>query len=148
MSTKGDNLSCTPLIAAVEDGHVEALQLLCAHGADVNCTFTDEQSLGSGREELHSANSAFMLACKKGRQDIAEELIKNSCCDINIQNMHGNTALHLACHSYTYPSSPLSDRRVSIREQHRDIVSLLLAQSGCDYDVKNTAGENCSTLDN
>lgn len=75
----------TPLIISSKHGHLEAVKILLAHGAN---------------KEARDAygDTAFIASCLYGidNVDIMKILIDNGC-DKNAVNNEGNSALHIAC---------------------------------------------------
>ncbi|KTG33482.1 hypothetical protein cypCar_00041820 [Cyprinus carpio] len=79
-----DSQSRTPLHAAAYTDHVECLQLLLAHNAQVNAI----DMLGK---------TPLMMAAENGQTNAVEVLVSSAKADLTLQDAHRNTALHLAC---------------------------------------------------
>uniref|UniRef100_A0A8C5STF7 Uncharacterized protein n=1 Tax=Laticauda laticaudata TaxID=8630 RepID=A0A8C5STF7_LATLA len=74
----------TPLHAAAFTDHVECLQLLLSHNAQVN-------SVDS------SGKTPLMMAAENGQTNTVEVLVSSAKADLTLQDKRKNTALHLAC---------------------------------------------------
>ncbi|XP_039197893.1 serine/threonine-protein phosphatase 6 regulatory ankyrin repeat subunit A-like [Crotalus tigris] len=74
----------TPLHAAAFTDHVECLQLLLSHNAQVN-------SVDS------SGKTPLMMAAENGQTNTVEVLVSSAKADLTLQDKCKNTALHLAC---------------------------------------------------
>uniref|UniRef100_A0A672L4H5 Ankyrin repeat domain 28 n=1 Tax=Sinocyclocheilus grahami TaxID=75366 RepID=A0A672L4H5_SINGR len=79
-----DSQTRTPLHAAAYTDHVECLQLLLGHNAQVNAI----DMLGK---------TALMMAAGNGQTNAVEVLVSSAKADLTLQDAHRNTALHLAC---------------------------------------------------
>uniref|UniRef100_A0A8C1WYU2 Ankyrin repeat domain 28b n=1 Tax=Cyprinus carpio TaxID=7962 RepID=A0A8C1WYU2_CYPCA len=79
-----DSQTRTPLHAAAYTDHVECLQLLLGHNAQVNAI----DMLGK---------TALMMAAENGQTNAVEVLVSSAKADLTLQDAHRNTALHLAC---------------------------------------------------
>ncbi|KAL3841676.1 hypothetical protein ACJMK2_019788 [Sinanodonta woodiana] len=101
----------TPLHRSSYNGHLEMIEVLLAHGADVHAKTLD------GWHPLHSA-------CRWNQADVAMLLLQNGA-DINAQTNGGQTALHIAC----------SDR------ENREVVELLLWNKDINTSLQNSLGE-------
>lgn len=73
----------TPLILAVERGHLELVKSLVQAGADINHANVDQMT-------------PLMAACQKGHKEIVQYLIKMGA-EIYVHNNHGETPLVIAC---------------------------------------------------
>uniref|UniRef100_A0A8C6UM95 Uncharacterized protein n=1 Tax=Neogobius melanostomus TaxID=47308 RepID=A0A8C6UM95_9GOBI len=74
-----------PLHAAVFSDHVECVRLLLRFGALVNHTDTQQH------------RSPLMMAALRGHTNSVEVLLKSVSTDLSLQDVEGNTSLHLAC---------------------------------------------------
>lgn len=79
-----DSQSRTSLHAAAYTDHVECLQLLLGHNAQVNAI----DMLGK---------TPLMMAAENGQTNAVEVLVSSAKADLTLQDAHRNTALHLAC---------------------------------------------------
>lgn len=73
----------TPLYVASKYGHVNIVQLLIQHGADINIQTLDERST-----PLH-------IAIKNGKRDVVRELLTHNP-NLTLRNYRGDTPLHFA----------------------------------------------------
>lgn len=78
-----DNLGKTPLILAVESGHVEAVDYLMRREVNIDGTDVD-------------GNNAFLTACKFGMFSYASQLLELPNSNINVQDLNGRTAILIA----------------------------------------------------
>lgn len=119
----------TPLVWAAENGHNEVVSYLLSLGADANICDGENNTVVhwaalSGKLSLFLISFIFIISSLlqfSGRLQVIFPLIKH--CDINIQNVHGDTALHIAS-----------------REANTKICLLLLS-NGANLSVKNLNGE-------
>uniref|UniRef100_A0A673HGP3 Serine/threonine-protein phosphatase 6 regulatory ankyrin repeat subunit A n=1 Tax=Sinocyclocheilus rhinocerous TaxID=307959 RepID=A0A673HGP3_9TELE len=74
----------TPLHAAAFTDHVECLQLLLGHNAQVNCVDA-------------GGKTPLMMAAENGQTNAVEVLVSSAKADLTLQDANKNTALHLAC---------------------------------------------------
>uniref|UniRef100_A0A3Q2QPZ1 Ankyrin repeat domain 28 n=1 Tax=Fundulus heteroclitus TaxID=8078 RepID=A0A3Q2QPZ1_FUNHE len=79
-----DSKSRTPLHAAAFTDHVECLQLLLSHNAQVNCADA-------------AGKTPLMMAAENGQTNAVELLVSSAKADLTLQDAVKNTALHLAC---------------------------------------------------
>ncbi|KAK2090291.1 Serine/threonine-protein phosphatase 6 regulatory ankyrin repeat subunit A [Saguinus oedipus] len=79
-----DSKGRTPLHAAAFTDHVECLQLLLSHNAQVN-------SVDS------TGKTPLMMAAENGQTNTVEMLVSSASADLTLQDNSKNTALHLAC---------------------------------------------------
>uniref|UniRef100_A0A3B3TKS5 Ankyrin repeat domain 28 n=2 Tax=Poecilia latipinna TaxID=48699 RepID=A0A3B3TKS5_9TELE len=79
-----DGKSRTPLHAAAFTDHVECLQLLLSHNAQVNCVDA-------------AGKTPLMMAAENGQTNAVELLVSSAKADLTLQDAEKNTALHLAC---------------------------------------------------
>uniref|UniRef100_A0A3Q3JMF0 Uncharacterized protein n=1 Tax=Monopterus albus TaxID=43700 RepID=A0A3Q3JMF0_MONAL len=79
-----DSKNRTPLHAAAFTDHVECLQLLLSHNAQVNCVDT-------------AGKTPLMMAAENGQTNAVELLVSSAKADLTLQDALKNTALHLAC---------------------------------------------------
>ncbi|KPP75000.1 serine/threonine-protein phosphatase 6 regulatory ankyrin repeat subunit A-like [Scleropages formosus] len=79
-----DSKSRTPLHAAAFTDHVECLQLLLSHNAQVNAIDA-------------SGKTPLMMAAENGQTNAVEVLVSSAKADLTLQDANKNTALHLAC---------------------------------------------------
>uniref|UniRef100_A0A8C8TSH7 Serine/threonine-protein phosphatase 6 regulatory ankyrin repeat subunit A n=1 Tax=Peromyscus maniculatus bairdii TaxID=230844 RepID=A0A8C8TSH7_PERMB len=79
-----DSKGRTPLHAAAFTDHVECLQLLLSHNAQVN-------SVDS------TGKTPLMMAAENGQTNTVEMLVSSASADLTLQDKSKNTALHLAC---------------------------------------------------
>ncbi|KAK3583273.1 hypothetical protein CHS0354_011160 [Potamilus streckersoni] len=101
----------TPLHRSSYNGHLEMIEVLLAHGADVHAKTSD------GWHPLHSAS-------RWNQADVAMLLLQNGA-DINAQTNGGQTALHIAC------SDP----------ENREVVEVLLWNKDINTSLQNSLGE-------
>ena len=123
-SNIANNEGMTPLQISVTSGKLHYTDILIASG---KCSYDDivkategalllHQAVSSNKPKLFVAllniqelnmngtNSAgetpLHVACKMRRSEaVVEKLVEDSRCDLNVQDQHGNTALHLVLHS-------------------------------------------------
>uniref|UniRef100_A0A672TEL1 Serine/threonine-protein phosphatase 6 regulatory ankyrin repeat subunit A-like n=1 Tax=Sinocyclocheilus grahami TaxID=75366 RepID=A0A672TEL1_SINGR len=79
-----DSKNRTPLHAAAFTDHVECLQLLLGHNAQVNCVDA-------------GGKTPLMMAAENGQTNAVEVLVSSAKADLTLQDANKNTALHLAC---------------------------------------------------
>uniref|UniRef100_A0A8C6KED5 Ankyrin repeat domain 28 n=1 Tax=Nothobranchius furzeri TaxID=105023 RepID=A0A8C6KED5_NOTFU len=79
-----DSKNRTPLHAAAFADHVECLQLLLSHNAQVNCADA-------------AGKTPLMMAAENGQNNAVELLVSSAKADLTLQDALKNTALHLAC---------------------------------------------------
>uniref|UniRef100_A0A671LEK8 Serine/threonine-protein phosphatase 6 regulatory ankyrin repeat subunit A-like n=1 Tax=Sinocyclocheilus anshuiensis TaxID=1608454 RepID=A0A671LEK8_9TELE len=79
-----DSKNRTPLHAAAFTDHVECLQLLLSHNAQVNCVDA-------------GGKTPLMMAAENGQTNAVEVLVSSAKADLTLQDANKNTALHLAC---------------------------------------------------
>uniref|UniRef100_A0A8D3DEI7 Ankyrin repeat domain 28 n=1 Tax=Scophthalmus maximus TaxID=52904 RepID=A0A8D3DEI7_SCOMX len=79
-----DSKNRTPLHAAAFTDHVECLQLLLSHNAQVNSVDT-------------TGKTPLMMAAENGQTNAVELLVSSAKADLTLQDAVKNTALHLAC---------------------------------------------------
>ncbi|XP_072288399.1 serine/threonine-protein phosphatase 6 regulatory ankyrin repeat subunit A-like, partial [Eucyclogobius newberryi] len=79
-----DGKDRTPLHAAAFTDHVECLQLLLSHNAQVNCVDA-------------AGKTPLMMAAENGQTNAVELLVSSAKADLTLQDAAKNTALHLAC---------------------------------------------------
>lgn len=79
-----DSKNRTPLHAAAFTDHVECLQLLLSHTAQVNCVDA-------------AGKTPLMMAAENGQTNAVELLVSSAKADLTLQDSTKNTALHLAC---------------------------------------------------
>lgn len=149
--TREDYCGRTPLIIAAELGHAEVVGMLCTHGSDVNHRISEEEYPSGVAQALKFVtwpqkdkdeicdpflgNSALMQACREHHVDVVTELLKNKC-DLNKGNTMGNTPLHISCLSYCRTAFETCHSRFPLAG-HPEIARLLLAQSQCDFTLRN-----------
>ncbi|KAK0164745.1 hypothetical protein PV328_003329 [Microctonus aethiopoides] len=112
-----DDAGWTALQLAAEAGSLRAIDLLVKAGANVN-----ETERSYGRTALH-------IAAEGGHVDIARYLLEKTDIDVNLRNLGGNTALHVAvvndgsraqilCHLLTkHGADPHISNRISNHER-------------------------------
>jgi [histone H3]-lysine9 N-trimethyltransferase EHMT len=98
----------TALVWAAENGHSEIVNYLISLGADPNICDSEN-------------NTVLHWACLAGKLEAMYPLVAN--CNLNVQNIHGDTALH-----------------ISARQGKTKICMLLMAH-GASLSVKNLANE-------
>lgn len=76
---RGQKNDCTPLMEAASAGHIEIIELLLRHGADVN-------ALSS------TGNTPLMYACAGGHVEAVKTLLKNGA-NVEDHNENGHTPL-------------------------------------------------------
>lgn len=76
---RGQKNDCTPLMEAASAGHLEIIELLLKHGADVNATSS-------------SGNTPLMYACAGGHVN-AVKLLLSSGANVEDHNENGHTPL-------------------------------------------------------
>uniref|UniRef100_A0A3B5A792 Ankyrin repeat domain 28 n=1 Tax=Stegastes partitus TaxID=144197 RepID=A0A3B5A792_9TELE len=79
-----DSKNRTPLHAAAFTDHVECLQLLLSHNAQVNSVDA-------------AGKTPLMMAAENGQTNAVELLVSSAKADLTLQDAVKNTALHLAC---------------------------------------------------
>uniref|UniRef100_A0A8C7LD55 Ankyrin repeat domain 28 n=1 Tax=Oncorhynchus kisutch TaxID=8019 RepID=A0A8C7LD55_ONCKI len=79
-----DTKNRTPLHAAAFTDHVECLQLLLGHNAQVNSPDA-------------SGKTSLMMAAENGQTNAVELLVSSAKAELTLQDAVKNTALHLAC---------------------------------------------------
>uniref|UniRef100_A0A3Q0SID9 Ankyrin repeat domain 28 n=1 Tax=Amphilophus citrinellus TaxID=61819 RepID=A0A3Q0SID9_AMPCI len=79
-----DSKNRTPLHAAAFTDHVECLQLLLSHNAQVNSVDA-------------AGKTPLMMAAENGQTNAVEVLVSSAKADLTLQDAAKNTALHLAC---------------------------------------------------
>ncbi|TNN02474.1 hypothetical protein fugu_009961 [Takifugu bimaculatus] len=79
-----DGKNRTPLHAAAFTDHVECLQLLLSHNAQVNGVDA-------------AGKTPLMMAAQNGQTNAVELLVSSAKADLTLQDTAKNTALHLAC---------------------------------------------------
>uniref|UniRef100_A0A3Q3M2F6 Ankyrin repeat domain 28b n=1 Tax=Mastacembelus armatus TaxID=205130 RepID=A0A3Q3M2F6_9TELE len=82
--TSKDSKNRTPLHAAAFTDHVECLQLLLSHNAQVNSVDA-------------TGKTPLMMAAENGQTNAVELLVSSAKADLTLQDAAKNTALHLAC---------------------------------------------------
>lgn len=104
----------TPLHAAAFTDHVECLQLLLGHNAQVNCVDAggktplmmaaengQTNAVGRTSNVLHFFLVNWVCVCFLMCHDVclclAEVLVSSAKADLTLQDANKNTALHLAC---------------------------------------------------
>uniref|UniRef100_A0A8B9KNL7 Ankyrin repeat domain 28 n=1 Tax=Astyanax mexicanus TaxID=7994 RepID=A0A8B9KNL7_ASTMX len=97
-----DSKSRTPLHAAAYTDHVECLQLLLGHNAQVNAI----DALGK---------TPLMMAAENGQTNAVEVLVSRAKADLTLQDANKNSALHLACSKGHETSALLILEKVSDR---------------------------------
>lgn len=98
----------TALVWAAENGHGEIVNYLISLGADPNICDSEN-------------NTVLHWACLAGKLEAIYPLMSNT--DLNIQNIHGDTALH-----------------ISARQSKTKICMLLMAH-GASLNIRNIAGD-------
>lgn len=99
----------TALVWAAENGHSEIVNYLISLGADPNICDSEN-------------NTVLHWACLAGKLEAMYPLVAN--CNLNVQNIHGDTALH-----------------ISARQGKTKICMLLMAH-GASLNVKNLSNES------
>ncbi|XP_030061393.1 serine/threonine-protein phosphatase 6 regulatory ankyrin repeat subunit A [Microcaecilia unicolor] len=97
-----DSKGRTPLHAAAFTDHVECLQLLLSHNAQVNAI----DSFGK---------TPLMMAAENGQTNAVEVLVSSAKADLTLQDNNKNTALHLACSKGHETSALLILERITDR---------------------------------
>ncbi|MEE6465994.1 hypothetical protein FKM82_006784 [Ascaphus truei] len=97
-----DSKGRTPLHAAAFTDHVECLQLLLSHNAQVNAVDS-------------SGKTPLMMAAENGQTNAVEVLVSSAKADLTLQDNSKNTALHLACSKGHETSALLILERITDR---------------------------------
>uniref|UniRef100_A0A8C5GP31 Ankyrin repeat domain 28b n=1 Tax=Gouania willdenowi TaxID=441366 RepID=A0A8C5GP31_GOUWI len=97
-----DSKNRTPLHAAAFTDHVECLQLLLSHNAQVNCVDA-------------AGKTPLMMAAENGQTNAVELLVSSAKADLTLQDAVKNTALHLACSKGHETSALLILEKISDR---------------------------------
>src|SRR6218665_102269 len=151
---KTDHVGMTPLIVACELGCLELVRLLLDNGANVNHTYKEDdlpdticQALRSPTiqeyeiDEMCDAyrgNGPLLQAAREHHYPVVQELIHRGC-DLQITNVAGNTALHIACRSESKTVYSPRMTRSPIAGNTRIVKCLL--EVGCDINRRNKHGE-------
>ena len=112
----------TPLHISVQEGHMNVIKLLLAHGADINSLAADNST------PLH-------IALQQGHLEIAN-LLLNSGAEVNSQEQSGLTPLHLAAYKGRLDIFHiLLERNADVHVHNRGDTALLLAASGGHFEI-------------
>jgi ankyrin repeat protein len=76
---RGQKNDCTPLMEAASAGHIEIIELLLRHSADVNA-------------QSSTGNTPLMYACAGGHVEAVKTLLKNGA-NVEDHNENGHTPL-------------------------------------------------------
>ena len=138
-----DHCNRTPLISACEMGYLDIVILLLDQGAEMDQSSDREdfpvmvnwvqeyspllshKALGEVSDP-YNGNTALIQACREHRFDIVLELVERSCL-LDITNLTGNTALHIAAKSqsrFLYIDEVITQRLPVIG--HPEIVQVLV----------------------
>ncbi|GAA6099008.1 serine/threonine-protein phosphatase 6 regulatory ankyrin repeat subunit A-like isoform X1 [Tachysurus ichikawai] len=134
-----DSKSRTPLHAAAYTDHVECLQLLLGHNAQVNAI----DALGK---------TPLMMAAENGQTNAVEVLVSKAKADLTLQDANKNTALHLACSKGHETSALLILEKVTDRNLINATNSALqtplhvAARNGLAVVVQELLGKGASVL--
>lgn len=109
----------SPLHLAARDGHAGVVQALCARTAGVNAWYPPQ------------GMTALMHAAREGHAEAAAALLAVPGIRVNLPNVEGDTAWHLAC--LPNPGQAV-DERVKI-------IKPLAASPGIDVNTRNLRGE-------
>ena len=110
----------SPLHAAMLSGNEALVKKLISKSADLYHDFVSHLNTNHG--------TLLHFACVSGKLELVKLAIGQLQCDINAQNKHGNTPLHVAC-----------------EWGWLDTVQLLVA-TGCNVDIYNNCGHTPLTL--
>ena len=141
-----DSQRNTPLHIASHSGHMECVKLIVETRVDLNLTSKNNQTT------LH-------IACEYGHRNIAEYLLTKAECNPNVQEVHGNTPLHivsrnghLGCVKLIIETSTvrvdpnLTNRNkqtalhIACEYGHRNIAEYLLTKAECNPNIQEVHG--------
>ena len=147
---KEDHSQCTPLIIASEMGHNDLVTFFLRQGANIDHqTHTEDypiavrwslENLNLSEKETDEmcdpflGNNALLQACREHHLEVISQLIQHGC-SVNVQNMVGNTPLHIACKS--------ESRNIYLEKLTRSPVAghigiiRMLVDHGCDLNPLN-----------
>lgn len=134
-----DSKGRTPLHAAAFTDHVECLQLLLSHNAQVNAVDS-------------SGKTPLMMAAENGQTNAVEVLVSSAKADLTLQDNNKNTALHLACSKGHETSALLILEQISDRNLINATNSALqtplhvAARNGLTVVVQELLGKGASVL--
>ena len=137
----------TPLHIACREDYLECVKLII------------ETSTVSLRVDFNLTNkqkkTALHLACMNGNKSIAEYLLTHAECNPNIQDMYGNTPLHIATWNSelellksiietstvsSVPDLSNNDRQTACRNGHSDIAEHFLTHTTCNPNIQDIHG--------
>lgn len=103
----------TPLFTATEEGHLEVVELLVRHGADVN-----RSPQGQIARDLHNENQTpLLIACLRNHEAIIRFLIESGA-NVNVTSERGSSPFLAIC-------------------QHNNVeLARLLMKHGAQYDAE------------
>lgn len=100
---RGQKNDCTPLMEAASAGHIEIIELLIRHGADVNA-------------QSSTGNTPLMYACAGGHVEAVKTLLSHGA-NVEDHNENGHTPLmeaasagHVAVAKVSYPRRSVNCR--------------------------------------
>ncbi|MBN3314346.1 ANR28 phosphatase, partial [Atractosteus spatula] len=108
-----DSKARTPLHAAAFTDHVECLQLLLSHNAQVNTVDS-------------SGKTPLMMAAENGQTNAVEVLVSSAKADLTLQDSNKNTALHLACSKVRDLATSMYRNEIALRDSYHIQKHLLL----------------------
>ena len=104
----------TPLFNACRSGNISVVQQLLV-GKYCNSLYVNTRT----------QETPVHIACRMGRLDIVQVLLDGHGCQVNQQNLFGETLLHLAC-----------------KTDATEIVNFLIQNNYCDPNIKSQLGES------
>ena len=135
----------TLLHEACRNGQLEVVRKLIGLGADVD-------------KKNHNGDTPMLVAAKENHDDVLLALISEFGCDIDTNDQHGNTLLHLACRNGELGIirkligfgawAALENKNhngntpmlVAALNNHFDVVVALISEFGCDINTNDKHG--------
>ncbi|KAJ1331625.1 serine/threonine-protein phosphatase 6 regulatory ankyrin repeat subunit A [Microdochium nivale] len=144
-----DSIGRTPLSYAVEDASLAVIQLLLASGANPSSHSYADLLKPEGRDDYGYDDCVSVLiaaACSRPARGRAPyrvfdvfACILQAGADVNFQNEHGNTILHILCRGFAKDTN-LFDRRMS-NYRRTEHIKALVACGSVDYSLRNNLGQ-------